>query len=156
LHATEPGIEPPVDDDRWRGVNEQLAFTIDEVQILASIIERVPSVLLSTRPMDGEPSVIDLFSGVAQRDAYFVKSLQTGDVPDVRDVEIVPSDETAREVLARIEAARSELIASVEAFVSRRGTSMELLAALYERVRVDTDTFRLIGLRLHSSPVTGG
>ncbi len=150
-------------DDQARLVVDQLAYLIDEVTALQTVIRGVPEALMEATPVEGEPSVKELLESIAAQD-------RDVRIPVVRALLSEPKhEELARvanagveELLAAMREGRSELLRVVgevgdvsAARVAVDGEEIALVDFLYRVVQEDADVLRRAAERLHEAMPLG-
>ena len=157
----------PRDESPIEGIVAQLEYLILEMEALRQAVLLLPDIALSGRPYDGEPSVKDVFAGIAHLDRSVrltnVRLLLQGDGANLKVAAPVTDtvDETADAVVLidEVSNARSELLDAVrelpeadwEKTARLDGESVTLTEYLFGVTQEDADVLRLAAQRIYES-----
>lgn len=158
--------------DRERLVG-QARHLIDELDALSAQASSVPDEILSTSPLEGEPSIKELYAliGLYDRHVYLpaLESMIAEEHPilaDADDAELVAesswNERPFEEVLSSTKESREELIHFVESLPlnqwNRRGVAggrnLTVFDLVYAVVQHDAELLRVAALRFHESRPT--
>ncbi len=151
----------------------QLAYLIDEIELLKPLISRVPLPLIEQRPFEGERSIKELFLEIEWRDKALrepnIRALLRGDEAAFNETAGAMPEESDSStfglpaVLDRVQEARRKLLQTVEragehewrAVVAAASGDVSLFGYLHAVIQEDTDTLRRIAERIHESVPRG-
>lgn len=152
----------------------QLAYLLDEISALSTVLTAFPDEMLEARPFEGEPSVRDLFAELSFREtAIRIPNVERFTASEdespalVADTDYVRPDETqggvTADVLAEVATARSLLLKLVRAAddsvwdrTARQGEeAVTMTDYLFGVVQDDVALLRRIAQRIHESRPVG-
>ncbi|ARA93562.1 hypothetical protein AWN76_010590 [Rhodothermaceae bacterium RA] len=153
---------------------DQLAYLIDEIEMLRGRIDRVPASILEARPLPGDLSVKELFGLIATRDADVRLPLLRRMMAEAEPV-FSPADDRAlvqgggwndrsiEAILTELQAARRALVEAVQALPAAAWTrtarfgeaSRSVYELLHAAIQQDADDLRTLGYRLYESNLSG-
>ncbi len=150
-------------DDQARLVVDQLAYLIDEVTALQTVIRGVPEALMEATPVEGEPSVKELLESIAAQDRDVRIPVVRALLSETKHEELARATNAGvEELLAAIREGRSELLRVVgevgdvsAARVAVDGEEIALVDFLYRVVQEDADVLRRAAERLHEAMPLG-
>lgn len=147
---------------------EQAAHLIEELDALATQVASIPDEILSSRPLESEPSIKEMYAllGLYDRKVYFpaIQEITAGGdvaLKGADDDELLAgqawSDEPFADVTDFIRETRSELVALLRrlsdddwtrsARAGKRNLSM--LDVVYAVIRHDAEILRAVAMRFH-------
>ncbi len=150
-------------DDQARLVVDQLAYLIDEVTALQTVIRGVPEALMEATPVEGEPSVKELLESIAAQDRDVRIPVVRALLSETKHEELARvANAGVEELLAAMREGRSELLRVVgevgdvsAARVAVDGEEIALVDFLYRVVQEDADVLRRAAERLHEAMPLG-
>lgn len=150
----------------------QLSYLIDEIAALGEMLGSFPESVLTARPYEGQPSILDLFATLAERERTIripnVETFVTSD--DGVLLEVPPpsapagaSIEAVSQALHDLAAARSRLVEIVrdcddsvwERRASLHDNEVALEEYLLEVIQQDVEVFRAAAQRVYESRPVG-
>jgi hypothetical protein len=144
---------------RREALLDQLEYLLIEVDALRPLLSEIPSEILRARPLD-EPSIVDAFLQLGQRDRQAIHALGGGEVRGSEEELEVAAVEEIGPVLDLVQAARERLLETLRALVPAhwstdvflgnddRSTIFELA---YDFALRDAAVLRAIGERLRTA-----
>lgn len=152
---------------------DQLAYLVDEIEALKAVEGRIPTAVQEGRPLDGEPSLKELYGLFATLDEEVhlprLHLMAKGPQPAFEAVDEAAlarrrswNDLALLDILNRVQAARRQTVSffqslSADAWARTAriaNQQVDVLGVLHQIIQQDTDRLRAIGHRLHESHLT--
>ena len=159
--------------DEQQALVQQLAYLIDEVEMLRVVIDRVPEAVLDAEPLDGTYSIKATYGLLATLDADVrrprIERILANDEPELTPIDeadlVVATDWNARpigDILDELLAARRRLVDYLRELPEEAwhetgrldGEPVTVFGLLYDALQTDTAHQRTLGYRLHEANLT--
>lgn len=170
--ARPSGAADPIDQQR-QALLAQLAYLIDEIEVLKGLIGRVPEPVLNARPLPDDLSIKETYGLIATRDAEVrlprLRRMIADDQPvfeAVDDQTLVAqadwNDRPIDAILDQVQDARRMLVAYARALPAEAWTRTarfdepvrNVYEMLYAIIQQDAEYQRTLGYRLHETNLT--